>query len=161
MHRFLHLLLYSSPQMILIVEMFLSQAAHTESVCVLWQGKDMLMVLKNDTMNLIDPLGQTLLHAQPIGSIRVWGVGRDNGRSVSTVQDQNEDGRTTHDLYSLTSYICFKQPLLHKGFVWSRDAPIDRLVDFFFFFSSHARNLPVSLTYADFMPVIFTRAPHD
>ncbi|XP_031719554.1 amyloid-beta A4 precursor protein-binding family B member 1 isoform X1 [Anarrhichthys ocellatus] len=44
------------------------------------EGKDMLMVLENDTMNLIDPLGQTLLHAQPIGSIRVWGVGRDNGR---------------------------------------------------------------------------------
>lgn len=41
------------------------------------------MVLENDTMNLIDPLGQNLLHAQPIGSIRVWGVGRDNGRSVS------------------------------------------------------------------------------
>jgi hypothetical protein len=38
------------------------------------------MVLENDTMNLIDPLGQTLLHAQPIASIRVWGVGRDNGR---------------------------------------------------------------------------------
>lgn len=50
------------------------------------------MVLENDTMNLIDPLGQTLLHAQPIGSIRVWGVGRDNGRSVSTEQGQNEDG---------------------------------------------------------------------
>lgn len=49
---------------------------------VLSQGKDMLMVLENDTMNLIDPLGQTLLHAQPIASIRVWGVGRDNGRSV-------------------------------------------------------------------------------
>lgn len=44
----------------------------------------MLMVLESDTMNLIDPLGQTLLHTQPIGSIRVWGVGRDNGRSVCT-----------------------------------------------------------------------------
>ncbi|XP_019744568.1 amyloid beta A4 precursor protein-binding family B member 1 isoform X1 [Hippocampus comes] len=44
------------------------------------EGKDMLMVLESDTMNLIDPLGQTLLHTQPIGSIRVWGVGRDNGR---------------------------------------------------------------------------------
>ncbi|XP_046892058.1 amyloid beta precursor protein binding family B member 1-like isoform X3 [Hypomesus transpacificus] len=44
------------------------------------EGKDMLMVLENDTMNLIDPLGQTLLHSQPIHSIRVWGVGRDNGR---------------------------------------------------------------------------------
>lgn len=55
-------------------------------VFVLWQGKDMLMVLENDTMNLIDPLGQNLLHAQPIGSIRVWGVGRDNGRSVSQLK---------------------------------------------------------------------------
>lgn len=54
----------------------------------------MLMVLENDTMKLIDPLGQTLLHAQPIGSIRVWGVGRDNGRSVSTAQGQIENGRT-------------------------------------------------------------------
>uniref|UniRef100_A0A671YM85 Amyloid beta protein binding family B member 1 n=1 Tax=Sparus aurata TaxID=8175 RepID=A0A671YM85_SPAAU len=45
------------------------------------EGKDMVMVLENDTMNLIDSLGQTLLHTQPIGSIRVWGVGRDNGRS--------------------------------------------------------------------------------
>lgn len=44
------------------------------------EGKDMLMILENDTMNLIDPRGQTLLHTQPIASIRVWGVGRDNGR---------------------------------------------------------------------------------
>lgn len=58
-------------------------ASCLHSVFVSRQGKDMLMVLENDTMNLIDPLGQTLLHAQPIGSIRVWGVGRDNGRSVS------------------------------------------------------------------------------
>ncbi|KAL2096079.1 hypothetical protein ACEWY4_008227 [Coilia grayii] len=46
------------------------------------EGKDMLMVLENEHMNLIDPLSQTLLHTQPIVSIRVWGVGRDNGRSV-------------------------------------------------------------------------------
>lgn len=62
---------------------------------MLGQGKDMLMVLENDMMNLIDPLGQTLLHAQPIGSIRVWGVGRDNGRSVSRVQGQNKSDRFT------------------------------------------------------------------
>uniref|UniRef100_A0A8C9XVG5 Amyloid beta protein binding family B member 1 n=1 Tax=Sander lucioperca TaxID=283035 RepID=A0A8C9XVG5_SANLU len=53
------------------------------------EGKDMLMVLKSDTMNLIDPLGQTLLHAQPIGSIRVWGVGRDNGRDFAYVARDN------------------------------------------------------------------------
>ncbi|CAB1316197.1 unnamed protein product [Coregonus sp. 'balchen'] len=44
------------------------------------EGKDMLLVLENEILNLIDPLGQTLLHTQPIVSIRVWGVGRDNGR---------------------------------------------------------------------------------
>ncbi|XP_041055647.1 amyloid-beta A4 precursor protein-binding family B member 2-like [Carcharodon carcharias] len=44
------------------------------------EGKDMLLLLEDDTLNLIDPLGQSLLHTQPIVSIRVWGVGRDNGR---------------------------------------------------------------------------------
>ncbi|KAM6960871.1 amyloid beta precursor protein binding family B member 1 [Aplochiton taeniatus] len=53
------------------------------------EGKDMRMVLENDTMNLIDPLGQTLLHAQPIASIRVWGVGRDNGRDFAYVARDN------------------------------------------------------------------------
>uniref|UniRef100_A0A8C6TU72 Amyloid beta (A4) precursor protein-binding, family B, member 1 (Fe65) n=1 Tax=Neogobius melanostomus TaxID=47308 RepID=A0A8C6TU72_9GOBI len=53
------------------------------------EGKDMLMVLENDTMKLIDPLRQTLLHAQPIGSIRVWGVGRDNGRDFAYVARDN------------------------------------------------------------------------
>ncbi|KAG7484383.1 hypothetical protein MATL_G00049010 [Megalops atlanticus] len=49
------------------------------------EGKDMLLVLENETLNLIDPLGQTLLHSQPIVSIRVWGVGRDNGRDFAYV----------------------------------------------------------------------------
>ncbi|TNN01081.1 hypothetical protein fugu_010463 [Takifugu bimaculatus] len=53
------------------------------------EGKDMLLVLENDTMKLIDPLGQNLLHAQPIGSIRVWGVGRDNGRDFAYVARDN------------------------------------------------------------------------
>ncbi|XP_056139256.1 amyloid beta precursor protein binding family B member 1 [Lampris incognitus] len=53
------------------------------------EGKDMVMVLENDTMNLIDPLGQTLLHTQPIASIRVWGVGRDNGRDFAYVARDN------------------------------------------------------------------------
>ncbi|XP_015197339.1 amyloid beta precursor protein binding family B member 1 isoform X1 [Lepisosteus oculatus] len=49
------------------------------------EGKDMLLVLENETLNLIDPLSQTLLHSQPIVSIRVWGVGRDNGRDFAYV----------------------------------------------------------------------------
>ncbi|XP_023683518.1 amyloid beta precursor protein binding family B member 1 isoform X2 [Paramormyrops kingsleyae] len=49
------------------------------------EGKDMLLVLENETLNLIDPLSQNLLHSQPIVSIRVWGVGRDNGRDFAYV----------------------------------------------------------------------------
>lgn len=81
----------------------------------------MLMVLENDTMNLIDPLGQTLLHAQPIGSIRVWGVGRDNGRSVSTDQGQNEDGWFTRFVYPTFKFVLnklyFKKTLIIGQFV--------------------------------------------
>lgn len=47
----------------------------------LWfQGKDMYLILENDTLSLVDPMDRTVLHSQPIVSIRVWGVGRDNGR---------------------------------------------------------------------------------
>ncbi|KAJ3590485.1 hypothetical protein NHX12_008436 [Muraenolepis orangiensis] len=60
-----------------------------DTVGIWGEGKDMVMVLEDDTMNLIDPLGQTLLHAQPIASIRVWGVGRDNGRDFAYVARDN------------------------------------------------------------------------
>ncbi|XP_032878085.1 amyloid-beta A4 precursor protein-binding family B member 2-like [Amblyraja radiata] len=44
------------------------------------QGKTMQLLLEDDTLSLVDPVTQTPLHMQPIVSIRVWGVGRDNGR---------------------------------------------------------------------------------
>lgn len=40
----------------------------------------MYLVLENDTLSLVDPMDHSVLHAQPIVSIRVWGVGRDSGR---------------------------------------------------------------------------------
>lgn len=46
------------------------------------QGKGMLLVLQDRMLNLIDPDDHSLLHSQPISSIRVWGVGRDHDRSV-------------------------------------------------------------------------------
>lgn len=46
------------------------------------QGKDMYLILENDTLSLVDPMDRSVLHSQPIASIRVWGVGRDNGRWV-------------------------------------------------------------------------------
>ncbi|XP_073420060.1 amyloid beta precursor protein binding family B member 1-like isoform X1 [Dendrobates tinctorius] len=48
-------------------------------------GKDMLLVLDDDSLKLCDSSGQTLLHSQPIVSIRVWGVGRDDGRDFAYV----------------------------------------------------------------------------
>uniref|UniRef100_A0A8D2J3P0 Amyloid beta precursor protein binding family B member 3 n=1 Tax=Varanus komodoensis TaxID=61221 RepID=A0A8D2J3P0_VARKO len=44
------------------------------------EGQDMVMMLKEDTMSLLDPLDYSLIHCQPIISIRVWGVGCNNGR---------------------------------------------------------------------------------
>ncbi|KAM9319627.1 amyloid beta precursor protein binding family B member 1 [Gastrophryne carolinensis] len=49
------------------------------------QGKEMLLLLDNDSLKLYDPAGETLLHSQPIVSIRVWGVGRDDGRDFAYV----------------------------------------------------------------------------
>ncbi|KAM4796618.1 amyloid beta precursor protein binding family B member 1 isoform 1-T1 [Rhinophrynus dorsalis] len=51
----------------------------------LTQGKDMLLVLDQDSLKLTDPSGQTLVLSQPIVSIRVWGVGRDDGRDFAYV----------------------------------------------------------------------------
>lgn len=53
---------------------------------VLWnfylyfQGKDLFMDLDEGALKLIDPENLTILNTQPIHTIRVWGVGRDNGR---------------------------------------------------------------------------------
>lgn len=40
----------------------------------------MMMVLKKDTLSLMDPVDRSLIHCQPIINIRVWGVGCNNGR---------------------------------------------------------------------------------
>nr|XP_034836535.1 protein Fe65 homolog isoform X2 [Maniola hyperantus] len=43
-------------------------------------GKDLFMDLDDGALKLIDPESLNTLHTQPIHTIRVWGVGRDNGR---------------------------------------------------------------------------------
>lgn len=45
-----------------------------------FQGKDLFMDLDDGALKLIDPESLNTLHTQPIHTIRVWGVGRDNGR---------------------------------------------------------------------------------
>ncbi|KAG7237361.1 hypothetical protein INR49_032451 [Caranx melampygus] len=49
------------------------------------EGREMMLVLKKDTLTLLDPLDHTLLHCQPIINIRVWGVGCNNGRDFAFV----------------------------------------------------------------------------
>ncbi|NXP47174.1 APBB3 protein, partial [Heliornis fulica] len=44
------------------------------------EGQDLVMILKKDTMSLVDPLDHSLIRRQPILNIRVWGVGCNNGR---------------------------------------------------------------------------------
>ena len=50
------------------------------------------MILKKDTMSLVDPLDHSLIHCQPILNIRVWGVGCNNGRCWGPAQSQRLGG---------------------------------------------------------------------
>jgi len=43
------------------------------------------MDLDEGALKLIDPENLTQLNTQPIHTIRVWGVGRDNGRYVFSI----------------------------------------------------------------------------
>lgn len=48
-------------------------------------GKDLFMDLDDGALKLIDPEMLTVMNSQPIHTIRVWGVGRDNGRDFAYV----------------------------------------------------------------------------
>lgn len=50
------------------------------------------MILKKDTMSLVDPLNRSLIHHQPILNIRVWGVGCNNGRCQGPGQSRGLGG---------------------------------------------------------------------
>ncbi|XP_054033691.1 LOW QUALITY PROTEIN: amyloid-beta A4 precursor protein-binding family B member 3 [Dryobates pubescens] len=51
------------------------------------EGQDLVMILKKDTMSLVDPLDHSLIHQQPILNIRVWGVGCNNGSNLFSLPD--------------------------------------------------------------------------
>ncbi|XP_072857280.1 amyloid beta precursor protein binding family B member 2 isoform X3 [Pogona vitticeps] len=61
-----------------------------DTVGIWGEGKDMYLILENDMLNLVDPMDHSILHSQPIVSIRVWGVGRDNGRDFAYVARDRE-----------------------------------------------------------------------
>ncbi|MBN3294731.1 APBB3 protein, partial [Polypterus senegalus] len=54
------------------------------------EGQDMVMILKKDTLSLVDPVDHSLIHCQPIINIRVWGVGCNNGRDFAFVASDKD-----------------------------------------------------------------------
>ncbi|WKY00548.1 hypothetical protein Q1695_014966 [Nippostrongylus brasiliensis] len=53
-------------------------------------GRELIMELDDNELTLIDPDTMTVVHAEKIQQIRVWGVGRDNGRDFAYVaRDRN------------------------------------------------------------------------
>lgn len=48
-------------------------------------GKDLYLDLDRDSLRLVDTQDFIVINVQPIQSIRVWGVGRDNGRDFAYV----------------------------------------------------------------------------
>lgn len=53
------------------------------------------MELDDRDLRLIDPDSNAVLHTQPIHQIRVWGVGRDNGRLDNSKFIWNKRSRET------------------------------------------------------------------
>ncbi|KAG8439099.1 hypothetical protein GDO86_005347 [Hymenochirus boettgeri] len=54
------------------------------------EGQSMVMILRKDTMTLVDPLDHSLIHSQPILNIRVWGVGCNNGRDFAFIANDKD-----------------------------------------------------------------------
>uniref|UniRef100_A0A914UQ88 PID domain-containing protein n=1 Tax=Plectus sambesii TaxID=2011161 RepID=A0A914UQ88_9BILA len=55
-------------------------------------GRELIMELDDHDLRLIDPDSLAVLHTQPIHQIRVWGVGRDNGRPIRAATTYVGDG---------------------------------------------------------------------
>ncbi|KAM6140423.1 LOW QUALITY PROTEIN: amyloid beta precursor protein binding family B member 1 [Pterocles gutturalis] len=49
------------------------------------EGRALLLLLEGRMLQLLDPQDRAPLHTQPLGGIRVWGVGRDCGRDFAFV----------------------------------------------------------------------------
>ena len=60
-------------------------------------GQDLILALNEGTLKLIDPRTNSVVNSQPIHTIRVWGVGRDDGRDFAYVaRDKSTRCHTCH-----------------------------------------------------------------
>ncbi|XP_067899211.1 amyloid-beta A4 precursor protein-binding family B member 3 [Heterodontus francisci] len=67
-----------------------SKSEGRQNSSVWGEGQDMVMVLRKDTLSLVDPVDHSLIHSQPIINIRVWGVGCNNGRDFAFVASDKD-----------------------------------------------------------------------
>uniref|UniRef100_A0A3P8ZHK0 Amyloid-beta A4 precursor protein-binding family B member 3 n=1 Tax=Esox lucius TaxID=8010 RepID=A0A3P8ZHK0_ESOLU len=73
------------------IQQLSSSKAEARDALGAWgEGQDMMMVLKKDTLSLMDPVDRSLVHCQPIINIRVWGVGCNNGRDFAFVASDKD-----------------------------------------------------------------------
>ncbi|CDW58009.1 PID domain containing protein [Trichuris trichiura] len=68
-----------------IVDLSTGRNDYMENVAKWGDGKELIMELDDHDLRLCDSDSGAILHAQPIHLIRVWGVGRDNGRDFAYV----------------------------------------------------------------------------
>jgi len=68
-----------------IVELSNREANNQERSGVWGEGQDLVLELDEGSLKLLEPESGKLLNSQPIHAIRVWGVGRDNGKDFAYV----------------------------------------------------------------------------
>lgn len=61
----------------------LSGGRHLSDSVAKWgDGRELILQIDDHELSLIEPDSMTVVHSEKMHNIRVWGVGRDNGRWV-------------------------------------------------------------------------------
>ena len=98
-----------------IVDLSSKENENMEKSGVWGEGRELILELDEGSLKLIDPEDGTTLNSQPIHAIRVWGVGRDNGRDFAYVsRDKQTRKHMCHvfryPFYSLMQVILLNRP---------------------------------------------------
>ncbi|XP_057313063.1 uncharacterized protein LOC130654488 isoform X1 [Hydractinia symbiolongicarpus] len=57
------------------------------------EGADIKLILEGQTLKLVEPTSQSVLHVQPIAKMRVWGVGRVESRDFAYIARDQSTGK--------------------------------------------------------------------
>ena len=88
-----------------IVDLSCKENENVEKSGVWGNGRELVLELDEGSLKLIDPVDGTTLNSQPIHAIRVWGVGRDNGRDFAYV---SRDKQTRKHMCHVFRLVCNK-----------------------------------------------------